>query len=90
MTTPLESSIKDVAGNAKQALGTATGDTSLKTEGVVDQLTAKAEKGLNAIGVNNDVVGKTKAFAKERPWAFAAAAGVIGLALLNTLRGKKA
>ena len=32
---------------------------------------------------------KAKAFAKERPWAVATAAGVIGIALLNTLRGRR-
>ncbi|MBS0503256.1 MAG: hypothetical protein JSS55_05520 [Proteobacteria bacterium] len=37
----------------------------------------------------NETVAKAKAFAKERPWATAAAAGVIGLAILNTLRGRR-
>lgn len=37
----------------------------------------------------NETVAKAKAFAKERPWAVATAAGVIGLALLNTLRGRR-
>ena len=32
--------------------------------------------------------GKARQFATDRPWATAAAAGVIGLAILNTLRGK--
>lgn len=37
----------------------------------------------------NETVAKAKAFAKERPWAVATAAGVIGLALINTLRGRR-
>ena len=41
----------------------------------------------NALG-NNQVAGKATQFAKERPWATAALAGVVGMALLNTLRGK--
>ncbi|HEU4968903.1 hypothetical protein [Sphingomonas sp.] len=41
----------------------------------------------NAIG-NNDLVGKAKAFAKEHRWATATLAGVVGVALLNTLRGR--
>ncbi|MFW2831099.1 hypothetical protein [Sphingomonas sp. ID0503] len=32
---------------------------------------------------------KAKAFAKDRPFASAALAGVLGIALLNTLRGKR-
>ena len=31
---------------------------------------------------------KAKAFAKDRPFATAALLGVVGMALLNTLRGK--
>jgi ElaB/YqjD/DUF883 family membrane-anchored ribosome-binding protein len=41
----------------------------------------------NAIG-NNQMANKATAFAKERPWATAALAGVVGMAILNTLRGK--
>jgi ElaB/YqjD/DUF883 family membrane-anchored ribosome-binding protein len=41
----------------------------------------------NAIG-NNQMANKATTFAKERPWATAALAGVVGVALLNTLRGK--
>ena len=37
----------------------------------------------------SETVAKAKAFAKERPWATAAAVGVIGMALLNTLRGRR-
>jgi ElaB/YqjD/DUF883 family membrane-anchored ribosome-binding protein len=41
----------------------------------------------NAIG-NNQIVNKATQFAKERPWATATLAGVVGVALLNTLRGR--
>jgi ElaB/YqjD/DUF883 family membrane-anchored ribosome-binding protein len=41
----------------------------------------------NALG-NNQMANKATKFAKERPWATAALAGVVGMALLNTLRGK--
>ena len=43
----------------------------------------------NALG-NNQTVNKATEFAKQRPWATAALAGVVGMALLNTLRGKGA
>ena len=32
---------------------------------------------------------KARGFAKQRPFAAAALAGVVGLAILNTLRGKR-
>lgn len=35
------------------------------------------------------LVDKAKGFAKARPFASAALAGVLGIALINTLRGKK-
>jgi hypothetical protein len=41
----------------------------------------------NAIG-NNQLVDKAKAFAREHRWATATLAGVVGVALLNTLRGR--
>lgn len=41
----------------------------------------------DAIG-NNQIANKATQFAKDRPWATAALAGVVGMALLNTLRGK--
>jgi ElaB/YqjD/DUF883 family membrane-anchored ribosome-binding protein len=41
----------------------------------------------NALG-NNQIVNKATQFAKDRPWATATLAGVVGVALLNTLRGR--
>ena len=35
------------------------------------------------------ILDKARGFAKARPFASAALAGVIGIALLNTLRGKR-
>jgi ElaB/YqjD/DUF883 family membrane-anchored ribosome-binding protein len=46
--------------------------------------------GLRGALGNNQAVTKATQFAKERPWATATLAGVVGLALLNTLRGKGA
>ena len=34
------------------------------------------------------VTGQVKDLAKRKPYAFAALAGVLGIALINTLRGK--
>ena len=35
-----------------------------------------------------NTVDKAKTFARDRPWATAALVGVLGLAVINTLRGK--
>lgn len=43
----------------------------------------------NALG-NNQTLNKATDFAKARPWATATLAGVVGLALLNTLKGRGA
>ena len=54
-------------------------DSALQTEGLADQASGTAQK----------AVGAAKDFAKSSPFAAAALAGVLGIALLNTLRGKK-
>lgn len=85
---------KDIGGKVKETAGNLTGDTSLQGEGLADQVSGKVQK---VIGDVRDAVAdggapladKVKGFAKQRPWAAAALAGVVGVALLNTLRGKK-
>lgn len=62
-----------------------------------DTTTAHQQPGVAAnvqkqVGAAKDAIGpltdKAKGFAKARPFATAAALGVVGLAVLNTLRGK--
>jgi ElaB/YqjD/DUF883 family membrane-anchored ribosome-binding protein len=62
------------------------------TQSPANDTQAGAVPSLDAIKAkltDNETVAKAKAFAKDRPWATAAAVGVIGMALLNTLRGKR-
>ena len=85
---------KDLGGKIKETAGDLTGDSALQGEGLADQLSGKVQK---AVGSAKDAVAggitpladQVKGFAKKRPFAFAAVAGVIGVALLNTLRGKR-
>lgn len=49
---------------------------------------ARTNRSAGARDAINQNLGKAKAFAKARPAATAALAGVVGLALLNTLRGR--
>ena len=80
----------DIAGRVKETAGSATGDRSLQAGGIVDQVKGAIQKtigGGDGTGTNA-TVDKAREFAKARPWATAAAAGVIGLAILNTLRGR--
>lgn len=85
---------KDLGGKVKETAGDVTGDTSLEGEGMVDQVSGKLQKALGgARDAVNDGAGpladRVRGFARDRPWAAAAVAGVLGVALLNTLRGKK-
>lgn len=66
-------------GQFKQDVGTLTGDQSLRSEGASDQLSGQVRKG----------IGQVRDFAKANPAATAAAAGIFGLAILNSLRGKR-
>jgi len=88
-TTTLKGECQDLLGSVNQAAGNATGDSSLQAGGVADQIAGTANK---AIGTATDTVApladKARAFAKDRPFATAALVGVVGIALLNTLRGK--
>ncbi len=77
-STTLEGQGNDLTGSVKEGVGSITGDKSLESEGQAQQLTGNVQKG----------VGKAKDFAKKRPFAAAALFGVVGLAVLNTLRGK--
>ena len=70
---------QDLKGKFKETLGDATGDPALQRDGLSDQLAGKGRKAL----------GAAKDFARQRPLAFAALAGVVGVALLNTLRGRR-
>ena len=65
-------------GDLKQGFGEVTGDSKLQQDGAVDQLSGSLRKGL----------GQVRDFAKKNPAATYTAAGIFGLALLNTLRGK--
>jgi uncharacterized protein YjbJ (UPF0337 family) len=65
-------------GDFKAGLGDVTGDTRLQQDGAADQLSGSLRKGF----------GQVRDFAKKNPAATYTAAGIFGLALLNTLRGK--
>jgi len=85
---------KDVLGKVKETAGNVTGDSSLRGSGLADQLGGKVQKTVGtakeALAQNaGPAVENAKKFARERPYATAALAGVLGIALLNTLRGKK-
>ncbi len=68
----------NVGGQIKEVVGKAVGDEQLQGEGVADQLA----------GIAQQAFGKVRDFTRDRPIASAALAGVVGLAVLNTLRGK--
>lgn len=74
----LEGQATNVGGQIKEVAGKAIGDEQLQGSGIADQWT----------GIAQNAVGKARDFARDRPFAAAALAGVVGLAVLNTLRGK--
>lgn len=85
---------RDVGGQIKEGVGVATGDRALEAEGKADQLGGQVQKGYGAakdavLNGTGPLVDKARTFAKDRPFAAAALAGVVGLAILNTLRGKR-
>ena len=89
MADALTGTANSVTGKVKETAGAATGDRSMQTGGMVDQVKGAVQKAM-APGADGQpqMMGQAKAFAKERPWATAALVGVLGLATLGTLRGK--
>lgn len=99
-TDTLAGDAQDLGGSAKQAAGDVLGDDRLKSEGVMDQLCGKARaiygNAKDAAGPAVDkardaaapAVDKAKSVAKSKPWATALAAGVVGLAIIGSLRGR--
>lgn len=69
---------KNVTGQVKEVAGKAVGDEQMQGSGIADQVSGNVQ----------NAYGKVRDFARDRPFATAAVAGVVGLALLNTLRGK--
>ncbi|KQU49797.1 general stress protein CsbD [Sphingomonas sp. Leaf339] len=86
-------SATDFSGKIKETVGGAIGDKSLQSEGAADQLGGTVQK---TIGEARDTVEETirplidyvRQFTRERPFTAAAVAGVLGIAVINTLRGK--
>lgn len=85
----LEGSTRDIGGRVKESAGVLTGDERLRSEGVADQVGGNAQK---AVGAARDavapIINQAKDFARAKPMATAALVGIIGVALLNTLRGR--
>lgn len=83
----------NVSGKVKETLGGAIGDKSLQSEGAADQLGGTIQK---TVGQAKDVVEDNirplfdyiRQFSKERPFAATVVAGVLGIAVVNTLRGR--
>jgi len=69
---------KNATGQVKEVIGKAAGDEQMAGSGIADQVSGNVQ----------NAYGKARDFARDRPFATAALAGVVGLALLNTLRGK--
>jgi uncharacterized protein YjbJ (UPF0337 family) len=90
----LEGEGRDIGGKIKETAGDVVGSPGLQAEGLGDQLAGKAQKVAGTVrdAVNENagpLIEKGKDFARKRPFAALALAGVLGVALLNTLRGKR-
>ena len=72
---------------ANDTSSTSTTDTQQTAGAKATQAYGQARDAVtNNVGPLAD---KARGFAKERPFAAAALAGVVGLAILNTLRGRR-
>jgi len=87
--TTLDTDLQDIGGKVKKGTGKLTGDSQLQGSGMADEASAKLSKGVqSAKEAVTPLIGQATQFAKDRPWATAALAGAVGIAVINTLRGK--
>lgn len=90
-TDTLKGESRDFSGKMKETTGSLTGDRSLENEGLVDQLGGKLQKTLGGAtggAGGSGLADQARQFARKRPFATSALVGVLGIALINTLRGK--
>ncbi|MEG3176608.1 CsbD family protein [Sphingomonas sp. RB3P16] len=92
--TSLKGEAQNIGGSLKEAAGNVTGNSRLQGEGVIDQVTGGVNKAIGAAqdalaGGPAPMIDQARDFARRRPWATAALVGTLGLALINTLRGKQ-
>lgn len=85
---------RDIIGKVEETAGDVTGDRALQAQGLGDQLRGKAEKAVGAareaLTLNGEpLLDGARRFVRERPFVAATLAGVLGLAILNTLRGRR-
>ena len=86
----IEGQTRDITGHVKETTGVLTGDDLLRTEGVADQVGGNTEKAVGSLrDALSPILGEAKTAAAKNPLAAAALIGVVGLALLNTLRGRR-
>lgn len=92
-TDTLAGSATDIGGKIKEGVGSALGDRQLQDEGRADRVDGTVQRTFgnakDALSGNvQPLIDQARQFARDRPFAAAAVGGVLGLALLNTLRGK--
>lgn len=92
-TDTMNGAATDFGGKVKEGFGAMLGDKSMQAEGKGEQLSGKAQKTLGDAKTSVDqtvrpLIDQARQFMKDRPFTSAALGGVLGIALLNTLRGK--
>ena len=88
-TDTIAGDARDTVGTVKQVAGEALGDENLREQGLIDQAGGKARAMFGgAKDAAAPAVEKVRTVAKQRPWATALAAGVIGMAVIGSLRGR--
>lgn len=82
--------VKDVVGKVEETAGDIAGDAELRSSGLLDQIAGRLQRLFGTVTEEaRPAAEKARKFARERPVASAAVAGVVGLAILNSLRGRR-
>ena len=86
----IEGQTRNITGRVKETTGVLTGDDRLRTEGVTDQVGGNTQKAIGSLrDAVRPILDPARDAARKSPLAAAALIGVVGLALINTLRGRR-
>lgn len=93
-TDTIEGATKQVTGSVKEGIGSLLGDKQIEAEGTAERTGGQVQRVFGDLidsveGGIQPLVDGLRKFGRERPFTAALTAGVVGLAVLNTLRGKQ-
>lgn len=93
-TDLIEGATRQVTGGVKEGIGSLLGDKQIEAEGTAERTGGQVQRVFGDLidsveGGVQPLIDGLRRFVRERPFTAALTAGVVGLAVLNSLRGRR-